>query len=370
MVNYKRLFIISLIISLVSALAIIVLTTDADTIESLKTIRPEYIALAILFQIISYVLTAKKTKFLLRSLGYRIRTRYALENILTGILLASLTPASIGGEPVRILLLRKNAKVPVGKATAVIFMERFLDVFFIFICLIPSMFILKLFFNREEGAGIWGVDTLLYVGAACLIILLGVLIYAIINPEFVKKLVRTVLVFLEKRAPEKYKPRIQKLMISSENEIDMFRSSFKRFISVGRFNLIVAVFYTICYWAIRFSILWLILLGLNIHPSLSVLFATQVVLAIIMIIPATPGASGISEIAALTLYSLFVPTSLVGVVVIAWRAITYYLNILAGALASLQMIRKYGINAFSISNNKKEDEQNSPSEKNQIFKSE
>jgi len=364
MVNYKKFFIISLIISLISALAIIVLTTDADTIESLKTIRPEYIVLAIAFQIISYVLTAKKTKFLLRSLGYRIRTRYALENILTGILLASLTPASIGGEPVRILLLRKNAKVPVGKATAVIFMERFLDVFFILICLIPSMFILRLFFKRETGAGIWGIDTLLYAGTAGIIILLAVLIYVIINPEFVKKLVRKILIFLERKSSEKYKPKIQKAILVSENEIDLFRSSFKRFISVGRFNLITAVFYTTLYWIIRFSILWLILLGLNIHPDLSLLFATQVVLAIIMIIPATPGASGISEIAALTLYSLFVPASLVGVVVIAWRAITYYLNIVAGALASLQMIRKYGINAFSISNNKKEDEQNIPPAEN------
>ncbi|MDV0444590.1 hypothetical protein MmiAt1_01180 [Methanimicrococcus sp. At1] len=346
MVNYKKLFLISLAISVISAVAIIFLTTDAQTIETLKQIRPEFIALALLFQIVSYVLTARKTKFLLRSLGYQIRTRQALENVLTGILLASLTPSSVGGEPVRILLLRKNAKVPVGKATAVIFMERFLDAFFIFLCLIPSMFILRSFLLSGEGKSLWGVDTLLIIGIACLFVLLAVLIYSIIKPEFAKKIVRKILIFAERKAPEKYKPKINKLIISSENEIDLFQSSFKRFVSVGKLNLIVAVFYTVLYWTVHFSVLWLILLGLNVQPDLKLLFATQIVLSIIMIIPATPGASGIAEIAAYTLYSLFIPSSLVGVSVLAWRSITYYVNIIAGALASLKVIRKYGINAF------------------------
>lgn len=349
MVNYKRFFLISLAISVISAVAIIFLTTDAQTIESLKQIRLEFILLALLFQVLSYVLTARKTKFLLRSLGYQIRTRHALENVLTGILLASLTPSSVGGEPVRILLLRKSAKVPVGKATAVIFMERFLDAFFILLCLIPSMFILRSFLSSEEGKGIWGIDTLLFVGIICLCVLLAVLIYAIINPEFAKNLSRKILIFAEKKAPLKYKAKINKLIIISENEIDLFQSSFKRFISVGKLNLFVAIFYTAFYWTIHFSILWLILIGLNVQPDLKLLFATQIVLSIIMIIPATPGASGITEIAAYTLFSLFVPSSLIGVTVIAWRAITYYVNIVAGALAGLKIIRKYGINAFGSS---------------------
>lgn len=354
MVDYKKFFIISLAISLISAVAIIFLTTDADTIESLKQIRLEYIVAALLLQVLSYVLTARKTKFLLRSLGYQIRTRHALENVLTGILLASLTPSSVGGEPVRILLLRKNSKVPVGKATAVIFMERFLDAFFIFLCLIPSMFVLRSFLASEEGKGIWGIDTLLMIGIAVLFVLLAVLIYAIIRPEFAKKLCRKILIFAEKKAPAKYKPKINKWIVVSENEIDLFQSSFKRFVSVGKLNLIVAVVYTVLYWAVHFSVLWLILLGLNVHPDLQLMFATQIVLSIIMVIPATPGASGITEIAAYTLYSLFIPSSLVGVTVIAWRAITYYVNIAAGSLASLKVIRKYGINAFGSSNGEME----------------
>lgn len=352
MVNYKKLFLISLAISVFSAVAIILLTTDADTLDALKRIRPEYILLALIFQIISYVLTARRTKFLLRSLGYQIRTRHALENVLTGILLASLTPASVGGEPVRILLLRKNTKVPVGKATAVVFMERFLDAFITFICLIPSMFILRAFLSSGSGNSIWGVDTLLIIGIFCLIVLLGILIYAIIRPEFSKRTANKILRFAERKAPEKYKPKINRLLIASDNEIDLLHSSFERFVSVGKLNLLVAVFYTALYWGVRFSILGLILLGLNVQPDWKLIFATQILLSIIVIIPATPGGSGIAEIAAYTLFSLFTPSSLVGVTVLSWRAITYYVNIIAGALASLKVIRKYGINALGSSDSK------------------
>ncbi|MDY0266577.1 MAG: lysylphosphatidylglycerol synthase transmembrane domain-containing protein [Methanimicrococcus sp.] len=347
MVNYKKLFFISLTISILSAVAIIFLTTDAGTIESLKQIRVEYMILALGVQFLSYVLTARKTKFLLRSLGYHIRTRQALENVLTGILLASLTPASVGGEPVRILLLRKNTNVPVGKATAVIFMERFLDALFIFSALLPSLFILKSFLSKEHG--IWGVDTLLFIGIISLFFLLLILVYTILHPEFAKKISRKILIFAEKKAPEKHKSKINKMILISENEVDLFHSSFKRFVSVGKLNLLIAIFYTVSYWLIRYSILWLILLGLNVQPDLKLLFAAQVVLSIIMTIPATPGASGITEIAAYALYSLFVPSSLIGVTVIAWRAVTYYVNIIVGFLAGLKVIRKYGVNAFGSS---------------------
>ena len=354
MVDYKKFFVISLAISLISAVAIIFLTTDKSTLEALTQVRPIYIVLALVLQIISYVLTAKKTKFLLRSLGYQIRTKQAMENVLTGILLASLTPASMGGEPVRILLLHRKADVPVGKATAVIFMERFLDALFIFISLIPSMMILRAFLRSEDGKGIWGVDTLLFIGIICLFILLAVIVYAIIRPNFAKKLTFKTLIFAKTVLPAKYHPKIQKLILVSENEIDLFRSSFKRFVSVGKLNLLIAVGYTIFYWTVRFSILWLILIGLNVQPDLKLLIATQIVLAVIMIIPATPGASGITELAALTLYSLFVPSSLIGVTVIVWRVITYYVNIAAGTVTCLKVIRKYGINAFGSSEKKDE----------------
>ncbi|WNY26826.1 flippase-like domain-containing protein [Methanolapillus ohkumae] len=348
MVNYKKFFWITLVISLISAIALILFTTDSSTIEALTQIRPEYILLAFLFQILTYLITARKSKFLARSLGYEVRTRTMLENVLTGILLASLTPAAVGGEPLRILLLNKKSGVPVGKSTAIIFMERFLDTFFIFLCIVPSIFVLHgTLAGSGENANVLGLDTLLLIGMIMLFLILGVLLYGIFRPSAAKTGIRRFLIFVSKIAPEKYHPQINLWIVSSENEVDLFHSSFERFVSAGKISFLVSVFYTFLYWAVRFTILWLILAGLNIHPTtpeILLLYASQVVLAIIMVVPATPGASGIAEIGAFSLFSLFVPAPLVGIAVIAWRAITYYVNIIAGSIAGLKVVRQYDTN--------------------------
>ena len=69
-------------------------------------------------------------------------------------------------------------------------------------------------------------------------------------------------------------------------------------------------------------------------------FLFMLVIAIIMMIPLTPGGSGVAELGATSFYSLFVPSSIVGVFVLLWRLILYYLNILLGLLSSLVIVRR------------------------------
>jgi len=57
-----------------------------------------------------------------------------------------------------------------------------------------------------------------------------------------------------------------------------------------------------------------------------------------MIIPITPGASGIAELGAKTLFSLFVNSSVIGILILAWRALTYYLNLLIGGVVSIKLL--------------------------------
>ncbi|HTY51854.1 MAG TPA: flippase-like domain-containing protein, partial [Methanomicrobiales archaeon] len=66
----------------------------------------------------------------------------------------------------------------------------------------------------------------------------------------------------------------------------------------------------------------------------------QIVIAIVMMIPLTPGSSGIAELSATSVYSLFINSSIVGVLVVVWRAIFYYLNIVVGILASIPIIQR------------------------------
>jgi len=59
----------------------------------------------------------------------------------------------------------------------------------------------------------------------------------------------------------------------------------------------------------------------------------------IMIVPFTPGASGVAELAAVPIFSTFVAAPILGVAVLAWRAITYHMNLLIGGIISLKVVK-------------------------------
>jgi len=58
--------------------------------------------------------------------------------------------------------------------------------------------------------------------------------------------------------------------------------------------------------------------------------------AIIMMIPTTPGSSGITELSTSSLYALIVPAGMLGIFVLLWRFVTFYLNIILGVIAVIQ----------------------------------
>jgi hypothetical protein len=85
--------------------------------------------------------------------------------------------------------------------------------------------------------------------------------------------------------------------------------------------------------------LYVVLLGLNQHPEPMLVFASQVIVMVLLVIPATPGASGVAELAGTTAFSLFIPSSLIGIVVLAWRAFTFYMNLFVGGFVSFKILK-------------------------------
>jgi len=83
----------------------------------------------------------------------------------------------------------------------------------------------------------------------------------------------------------------------------------------------------------------LILKGLSQTPPMLTAMAAQIILAMILIVPATPGASGVAELGAVPIFSTFVSAPILGVTVLAWRAVTYHMNLLLGGIISLKVLK-------------------------------
>ena len=92
---------ISIGLSMAILLAVIVLTFNENTIESLKNLNPWFLLLAFCLHMAAMCIWALRIRVMCRSLGYLVPLKHCLNMVCAGQLIASITPSQVGGEPVR-----------------------------------------------------------------------------------------------------------------------------------------------------------------------------------------------------------------------------------------------------------------------------
>ncbi|SFM19877.1 lysylphosphatidylglycerol synthase transmembrane domain-containing protein [Methanolobus profundi] len=328
----KKWIIVSLLISLISGLIVVLFTFDSDTLSALMELKTEYLIAAAIIHSLTYVIWGMRTHSLCKALGYDIGYMRSIEIVTSGTLAASITPSSLGGEPLRIHLLY-GEKMPLGKATAVVLGERVLDGILILALAPISIYIIRGVLNDPV------FDAMFLFAEAGLIFILFLILYALWRPDPTKKVVYF---FVRRVAPllgKKTDAALEKVIDRVDSELEHFHDSISVLMNEGRKGLSYGIFHTLAFWFVDFSMLYVILVGLNQHPDPIIVFAAQVILMILIVIPATPGASGIAEFAGTTVFSLFVASSVLGIAVIAWRAFTFYMNLLVGGFVSFKILK-------------------------------
>ncbi len=328
----KKWVIVSLIISVVSGIIVVLFTFDSGTIHALMGIKPEYIIAAAVIHAMTYVIWGMRTRSLCKALGYNVSYIKSFEIVTSATLAASITPSSLGGEPLRIHLLH-GQKMPLGKATAVVLGERVLDGILILTLAPFSIYVIRGVLSDSV------FDFMFIFAEAGLMFILFLTLYAIWRPGPTKKVVYF---FVHRLAPILGKKKdnvLDSIIERVDSELEHFHGSISVLLNEGRKGLAFGIFHTLAFWFVDFSMLYVILIGLNQHPDPVLVFASQVITMIIILIPATPGGSGIAEFAGTTLFSLFVSSSVLGIAVIAWRAFTFYMNILVGGFVSFKILK-------------------------------
>ncbi|MDD1669309.1 MAG: flippase-like domain-containing protein [Methanomicrobiales archaeon] len=323
---------ISVSFSLVVLALVLYFTVTERTFEYLRRLNPLYLLLAIVFHFLAYGFWAMRIRTMASSLGHRVEFGYCLNLVMANLLAGAITPAQAGGEPVRIHQLYRH-DVPLGDATAIVIVERVLDAIVLGLAGIVAIFLLGEMVEAVPG-DLTAVITLSWL---IMVIFIGVFVFSVKNPELLKRFLKKVSRPFVKRWDLK---RIERLIESIDREVDNFHDSLSRFVAHGKGGLLWGALYTALFWFSEFIIVSLILVGIGEQPHYLLSLVAQIVIAIIMMIPLTPGSSGIAELSATSIYGLFINTSIVGVLVVVWRAIFYYLNIAVGIIASIPLIQR------------------------------
>ncbi len=318
--------------SLLVLVVILLLTINENTLAYLTEINPWFLLLAFMTHLLTMCFWAWRVENMTGSLGYRVGFFYSLNLVFANLLAAAVTPAQAGGEPVRIHELYK-AKVPLGDATAIVIMERVLDGIALALLAAFSMVVLT-----EQWKSLGTVSEVMVVVTWVFVVGCLFLFYVSIRrPDLVKKVVNRSARYLTRRWENR---RVENLLARADREIDNFQGATIRFVRTARGGLGWGMLFTLLYWVSEITTASLILIGLGQPPLFLESFVIQLILAILMMMPLTPGSSGIAEIGATSMYALFIPAPIVGIFVVVWRVVLYYFNIALGIISSIIIVRR------------------------------
>lgn len=290
---------------LISALATILIFEFTSKDLKIEFIDPFYIFVAFLMQVLFWIFWTLRLKTIVKSLGYKISFTYTFKVTMIGMFIAAITPSSAGGEPIRAKMLNDRG-ISAGEAAFVVLVERFLDAIF-FSTALPI-------FVAFTGYGLFGLKVV-----AIFVVILTFSISALY------------LIFKNNRNLWKFASLFGRKKDKVANELIKFRQAALK-LKDRKKDLVSFIFLTVVMWSLGFTIPSLILLSLGQNHFFFYSYTAQLTIVLVSLVPITPGSSGIAEFSMAYLYSMFVDSSILGILIPIWRLITYHSNIVVGAL--------------------------------------
>jgi len=342
---------LSILFSVALSLSIIVLilyfTIDVNTLSyfSKVSMRYEFFAFfgaAVLLNFISWIIWGARLKILSNAIKPTANIRWgeSTKIVIANLFLAGITPSVAGGEPVRIYLLNRDG-LSLGEATAAVLGERLIDAVFILVCIPFAFFIFK------DKVNVKLISYGLTIGIIVFVIGIFLFAFAIKYPQKIKAL----LVFISKKLNRfsKKKDRGAAVVDRIGCEVDNFHQSMVFYLTGGRKEFLLAGVLTVLMWTVGFLIPSMLLLALGLPPFWVESYAAQALLLIIVMLPTTPGSSGVAELGMAALYGVLLGAShqyLLGVFVLLFRFITYHMNMICGAIFQYRIFKS--LTSFSL----------------------
>lgn len=247
---------------------------------------------------------------------------------------SSITPASVGGITLALFILKKE-KISYGKGTSIIMLCSYLDNI-AFVSVFSILFLLignRMFDLSATCAGLGDgrlfhairvLGQYVWIGFIVVAVIGGLLGFGIfVRPDWARS-------FFDRVSAIKLLHRWADKIRFLGEEIWLTSREFK---NKGLLFSLKVLFATIVSWCARYALACALIWTFADHsfPQLEV-FARQYVHRMIVMIPTTPGGSGIMEVSFIALNCDYLPAGLAPAVAIIWRLFNFYLYLGIGAI--------------------------------------
>ena len=323
----------SLILSVTAVLFVFLRNFNEDTLDNLLKVRGEYLLIAAVMVFLLWIIEGLRIRMLVRTFSDRVDITLfkAMQVYLLTYFFASVTPWAAGEWPTHIYALSRHG-LSLGESSAITLARSFLTKF---LFTVTAIVLFAVFRGNLVPTFLNGVFAYaVFISAITVLALLIILWKPMLLNLAIKK--------IGSLPCGKYlfkKPVGQKAYLFLGREMQEFFHSTRSFNRFKWGNLLIISLLTVAFWSCFFSIAPIILLGLNEQVPFLQSLLWQIVIQMIVIYVPVPGGSGVTELSLATLFAYFVPTSVLGIFLVAWRFFTYFVSLFSGCVVALGHLR-------------------------------
>jgi len=270
----------------------------------------------------------------------RISLREAVKLTLEGFFIWQLIPASGAGVPYQAFLLTRKG-VRAGWATAVVVVKGFIPPVFFFLVLMTTVVLVVTGWTGSD-ATLTFVKVVGPLSSVPTLILISILIIMVKFPALFDRIVDRIAAAVARRFTGKTAERVEETRVLLEEESHIFREALttmwgrKRWVLFGATALIVLAFVA------EFSVGLVILWGFGYRGSIVDPLLLQSLLKPILSASPTPGSVAVGEGGYIGFFAAYLPSHFIGIALVLWRIVLYFVPMFIGGLLVAKRIRGRG----------------------------
>ncbi|MGH8019868.1 MAG: lysylphosphatidylglycerol synthase transmembrane domain-containing protein [Opitutaceae bacterium] len=311
----------------IASVLVVVFTAREETLERLRLFSPAILPVLFAMVVIAWICNGARIWLMCRAAGHALGCSQSLAVSLSTEFGIAATPAGVGGTVIRLSLLRQ-AGVPLTTAGSLLAADAAIDVLF-FALLAPfAVFVLlrqrileRLFDRPSEIDVLIAMAAVVAAGAGLVLLLRSGAFHRMLS-----RLFGATAFGRRRRLPARHR----KLRQTTSRSIRRVGTSLKFLWKHRKGALFANFLIASLQWCCRYMLLPLIMFSFDAPVNPLPLFLVQGVLFGLSLLVLAPGGGGSVELLSAIILPTFVPTGLVGVVLIVWRFFTYHLYVLGG----------------------------------------
>ncbi len=296
-----------------------------------RAVNLSYLFLAIGVTLMHYYLHCLRLQLLSWATGTFISLRSSAEFTFGGLFLGAITPFQSGGIPLQLYILKKEG-LSVGKGGAVVMFRGVLSIS-VLVAGLPLIFGYRALLGGGEVRALIKYLTVLYA------LLMFILLSALFRTEGLRRHAFGLADWLRRRGVMR-SDGLHGVFGRLFEEVTDFKTALRSYFRERKGRLGLSFLATLFTMGFYFLLAPILLAGMGVaNVPVAKAMVLGMMIAYLLPFTPTPGASGIAEVLSSALFLTVCPRNLLGVYVLLWRFLTFYIGVIFGGVLILRMLR-------------------------------